>query len=1095
MERVGPFRLGRRIGSGGMGEVFEGTRGPLQVAVKLVHASLAQRSTSREAFRNEVRAVASLDHPAIVRVYDHGEHQDRPYLVMELLSGRCLDAQLGRLGWGQCRAALLTLLDALAHAHARGVVHRDIKPANVLVDEDRVVLTDFGLAQALTDAGSARVAGTPTYMSPEQFRGRWRDYGPWTDLYSLGVLGWELVCGAPPFQDLNVSNLRSAHLYSELPPFRPLCAVPEGLADWLGLLLRKDIRHRFQRAADAAWALHGLGEALERPTLVPAVDPLPRPTFGTLPAGPALTWMGGTLVPEASVDLPEAEPTEGQPPPPPSDLPRSWRRVESKTQRLLPGAGLGLVGLRQARLVGRDAARDTIWEALRAARTAPQVVVLRGPAGIGKSRLAEWMAERAHEVGAARVFRASHGAMAGPSHGLAAMLRRHLRCEGLSGPALRDRVAARGREPELVVPFLEGLGGRPRDRHALLRRALQGRRPALVWLDDAQWGPDSIGFALSMLEGDAQALVVLTVQDEALAQEEHAAELIERLTRAGATSLRLEPLVPQEQRELVHDLLGLSGGLADEVQARSDGSPLFAVELVNELVGRGALEPGEGGFHLRKGEQAELSPDLRAVWARRLAEVLGRRDLRDAAYLRLAAALGTLVVDEEWEAVCRLGGQLGVSPVVDWEDLPGLDPPLAALRETLVEARLALRRGPSSWSFAHAMLREALEPRAQDHRVCAKALQGEDERVARHLLAARDWQEALPPLDRAVSEHRTRGAFADAHRLLHRKSGALRALGVAPESPEWADLLSTRATMHRLVGDFERFEQESTEAERRARESASPLALGRILRGRGETRRQRGRMDDAEACFREALPLLAGEDSYEEAECWRGLGDTLRQRRRFDEAARAYSEGLEVQDPRARPTLLRGLASLATREGDVDRTRALLDEAQEGFARLGARIGQANCLNDLGDLERAAGNGAEAEAAYRQAMAWYRLHGAYADIWPRVNLALLWLDGGPREGLTAWLGEVLRDVQRVGIPSLEAGVLVALALAEAQEGDLDRASERLEQAALLLHSTGDADPDNAWALWRLSGLAGRRDRPGLSQRAAALAAEQETLLE
>src|SRR5690606_15752040 len=116
------------------------------------------------------------------------------------------------------RGVLLSILDALAHAHARGVVHRDIKPGNILLgghDDLRpgVKLADFGLARGSEDFGEERsVAGTPVYMAPEQFRGAWRSFGPWTDLYSLGIVAWELVCGKPPYVDSNVRNLGALHL-------------------------------------------------------------------------------------------------------------------------------------------------------------------------------------------------------------------------------------------------------------------------------------------------------------------------------------------------------------------------------------------------------------------------------------------------------------------------------------------------------------------------------------------------------------------------------------------------------------------------------------------------------------------------------------------------------------------------------------------------------------------------------------------------------------------------------------------------------------------------------------------------------------------
>jgi serine/threonine protein kinase len=132
---------------------------------------------------------------------------------MELVRGGTLHDVCGRLRWSACRGVLHGLLDALAHAHARDVLHLDIKPANVLLEpvgEQRVRprLGDFGLSGIAADG--RRTAGTPQYMSPEQFRGR--DLGPWSDLYAVGCLAWTLVTGRPPFEFDDLKRLRRAHL-------------------------------------------------------------------------------------------------------------------------------------------------------------------------------------------------------------------------------------------------------------------------------------------------------------------------------------------------------------------------------------------------------------------------------------------------------------------------------------------------------------------------------------------------------------------------------------------------------------------------------------------------------------------------------------------------------------------------------------------------------------------------------------------------------------------------------------------------------------------------------------------------------------------
>ena len=202
---VDAFDLEAPIGAGGMGVVWRGRHRAqgAAVAIKVIGASWSENPGSRAAFRREVRAIAGLSHPGIVAVYDLGQisaaaagasggrlDAGAPYLVMELLSRGALDRVVGLLDWPLLRQLCDDVLDALAHAHAHDIVHCDIKPANVLLSEGaggRVCakLTDFGVAHAFTSAteGDQPVsAGTPAYMPPEQLCGRWRDYGPWTDL-------------------------------------------------------------------------------------------------------------------------------------------------------------------------------------------------------------------------------------------------------------------------------------------------------------------------------------------------------------------------------------------------------------------------------------------------------------------------------------------------------------------------------------------------------------------------------------------------------------------------------------------------------------------------------------------------------------------------------------------------------------------------------------------------------------------------------------------------------------------------------------------------------------------------------------------------
>ena len=197
----GRYSLVQRLGGGGMATVWmaQDTRLRRQVAVKVISDALAAQAPYVERFRREARIAAGLSHPNLVKVYDFGSDDERPFLVMEYIEGDALSR--GSVGANRplidSETLARELLDALSHIHAAGIVHRDIKPANVLVGPDgRARLTDFGIAQAedstgLTDTG--QVIGTLKYLAPEVARGE--PATPRSDLYSLGVLLSEVAAG------------------------------------------------------------------------------------------------------------------------------------------------------------------------------------------------------------------------------------------------------------------------------------------------------------------------------------------------------------------------------------------------------------------------------------------------------------------------------------------------------------------------------------------------------------------------------------------------------------------------------------------------------------------------------------------------------------------------------------------------------------------------------------------------------------------------------------------------------------------------------------------------------------------------------------
>jgi serine/threonine-protein kinase len=298
------YRLDARIATGGMGEVWRATDTVLdrQVAVKVLKHEYADDPAFRTRFRAEARHAASLHHPGVAAVFDFGElpaetmadgaGDPRPYLVMELVPGQPLSSLL-RSGTPMAPDTAADLVaqaaDAVAAAHALGIVHRDIKPANLLVTPDgRVKITDFGIARAVSGAAvtqTGQVLGTPAYLSPEQAEGLTATEA--SDIYSLGVVLHECLAGRRPFDSDSPVATALAHLREEPPPLPD--DVPDHLRQAAAVALAKDPARRFGSMAAFATALRGTGTTvLDAPAAAAAHDdPTATRVMGIPPVAPA----------------------------------------------------------------------------------------------------------------------------------------------------------------------------------------------------------------------------------------------------------------------------------------------------------------------------------------------------------------------------------------------------------------------------------------------------------------------------------------------------------------------------------------------------------------------------------------------------------------------------------------------------------------------------------------------------------------------------------------------------------------------------------------------------------------------------------------
>jgi eukaryotic-like serine/threonine-protein kinase len=272
------YELGRSIGSGGMARVYEAFDRVLhrRVAVKVVRDDLGVGRVERERLLREARSAASFSHANAVAVYDTGEHDGKPFIVMELIDGSGLDEvlQAGPLDPDRAVDIAAQFLAALGAAHATGLVHRDIKPSNILLpDEGGVKLADFGIAKGLQDASATltatgQIIGTPRYLSPEQVAGQPAD--PRSDVYASGVVLYEMLAGRPPFDAPTPLAVALAH-QNDRPP--PLDEARAGLDPHLVAVVHRALdKVPDRRFADAAALRAALvGSAASGPAAVPTV--------------------------------------------------------------------------------------------------------------------------------------------------------------------------------------------------------------------------------------------------------------------------------------------------------------------------------------------------------------------------------------------------------------------------------------------------------------------------------------------------------------------------------------------------------------------------------------------------------------------------------------------------------------------------------------------------------------------------------------------------------------------------------------------------------------------------------------------------------
>jgi DNA-binding CsgD family transcriptional regulator len=591
------YEVQRVLGRGGMGTVYRcrDLRNGELVAVKRVIPPARSAAQGLAWFVAESQALSAVDHEHVVRAREFGQLGDgTAFLAMDLVEGVTLEDITSRsLPFPLIWLIVDQVLSALVHTHARGVVHGDIKPLNVMVTSDasggpHAFLFDFGLARLRGARLDSRLgqravaveapvrAGTPGYMAPEQILGQSEEISWATDLYGLGCVIHCLLCGCAPCAEGSADVPGPS--FAPLPRLVPTSDTPPGLVDFVMRLLERRPRERAPSTAATRQEWQRFRPDLED---VPALWSLARERCRA----------------DASLLAPEAVATE-------APLPRASLGQLSRSATWLPG----LLAVRPSPFVGRvqlTSALTGVFAAVAAAE-APLVraVLLSGPRGIGKSRLADWLCTDVEERGMGLALRGHLPADAPPADSLAVALAQHLGADGNRTTlrrALSERCFCSADELALASTWIH-TGGAAEDpalspvlSPELLQRVVQqlaGRHCLVLWLDDlTSLSAETLAWleALPEQRPGLRMLIIATLKPEALAVPKTARAVQLLRDHLHATTLQVGALDTVTTSALVSAALSVEASVALKLALQSGGNPLDALERLCSLAASGRV--------------------------------------------------------------------------------------------------------------------------------------------------------------------------------------------------------------------------------------------------------------------------------------------------------------------------------------------------------------------------------------------------------------------------------------------------------------------------------------------------------------------------
>lgn len=1058
--KIGQFYLEECVGEGGMGEVWRGrhVEQGTEVAIKVILTEQALNDRFRIAFRQEARSVAGLSHPFVIDVVDYGTVDEEiaessvgrlrsgsPYLVMEYAKYGSLQGVMNQeLTWSGVKLLVFSLLDALAHSHARGMVHRDIKPQNVLLTETingwpGVRLTDFGLAYALWDSrlisGWHRMAGTPEYMAPEQVLSDWRNYGAATDLYGLGCLVYLMVTGATPFDGNNIFQIAKAHVEASVPPISTTMQTPDGLDDWLGVMLAKKPSDRFPSAAAAAYALRQIcgpfdemKMSTEWANLVKNhTDSSDEPTqtmMNSLPIMPTHT-LDSLLRDRDQKDKPAAtgrfEGAMGK-----LKIPSRWkhRRGAVSTVRLV-GTGMGLFGLRRLPLLGRERQQEELWSDFRrcAREEKPQVLLVQGAAGVGKDYLAEWFCDRVLELGVGKVFRAFHEDSPELVDGIARAVAREFTLTGMNRPEVerfietlvKELGATKRYEWEAVTEILSPLeigdaGPRVHFASANQRRLalvhffkrLSRQGPIVLWINDAQWASEALRFVKTLLDQDSLEIpifILMTARDDLLARSDHHHKKVKAILEyEDARVQELEPLDEPTIRKLVEEALFLDPSAAFHVAKRSGGNPLHALEIVREWIDGDLLQATREGFALSEDQEEDNAPtkERHEVWSGIVDRLVADQGDRRVV-LEMGAILGEQFQRSTWRAASAI-----LDLKVDEE-----------LIETLLERKF-IYKTPMGLVFSQNLFREALFASARENgrwqklcAACARALEAEntggvsEERLGFLYIEAGEILEGARRILAGCEVRRLRGEY---HPIPYITSVAIKELREHDDNEAkrlFMKLARWRAHAYHVLNENDTAHQWSQIAWETAAELDDRREMALAWVHSAQALNYLGDLAQARSRAEEALAILEGEEKKEyqfgAASASLTLAHIARRQDRFDDAQQFLERGVALSEnigDRVLACNIEFVGLIIRFQVGEKVEREQVDDLIERCKESRTTLGLASALNVRAELARADGDLDQAQEDYRRSEETHSLVDPGRGAVPRINMVLVLLEKG-----------------------------------------------------------------------------------------------------